>query len=53
MQNALNQLRDWWSNAPRPMRIGILGGVAGLLVLFLALGFWASHAQLHDALHGA
>jgi hypothetical protein len=42
MQNALNQLRDWWSNAPRPMRIGILGGVAGLLVLFLALGFWAS-----------
>jgi flagellar M-ring protein FliF len=42
MQNALNQLRDWWSNAPRPMRLGILGGVAGLLVLFLALGFWAS-----------
>jgi len=42
MQNALNQLRDWWANAPRPMRIGIVGGVVGLLVLFLALGFWAS-----------
>jgi len=38
MQNALNQLRDWWANAPRPMRIGIVGGVVGLLVLFLALG---------------
>ncbi len=42
MQNALNQLRDWWTNAPRPTRMGVAGGVVGLLVLFLALGFWAA-----------
>jgi flagellar M-ring protein FliF len=56
MQNALNQLRDWWANAPRPLRIGIVGGVAGLLVLFLALGFWAttpSYTTLYTGLSPA
>jgi len=42
MQNALNQLRDWWTNAPRATRLGIVGGVVGLLGLFLALAFWAA-----------
>jgi len=42
MQNALNQLRDWWTNAPRPTRIGVVGGAAGLLMLFIALAFWAA-----------
>jgi flagellar M-ring protein FliF len=56
MQNALNQLRDWWTNAPRPLRIGIVGGVAGLIILFLALGFWAttpSYTTLYTGLSPA
>ncbi|GBC93291.1 Flagellar M-ring protein [bacterium HR15] len=42
MQNVLNQLRAWWINAPRPTRIGVIGGGVGLLLLFLMLGFWAA-----------
>ncbi|MER3559670.1 MAG: flagellar M-ring protein FliF, partial [Armatimonadota bacterium] len=42
MQRSLARLKDWWINAPRATRTGLLGGLAGLVVLFLALGFWAS-----------
>ncbi|MEN3001987.1 MAG: flagellar basal-body MS-ring/collar protein FliF [Armatimonadota bacterium] len=56
MQNALNQLRDWWTNAPRATRLGIIGGAVGLLVLFVALGFWAatpSYTTLYTGLSPA
>ncbi len=42
MQNALAQLRERWNNLPRATRIGLVGGLLGLLVLFVALGFWAA-----------
>ncbi len=42
MQNALNRFRDWWNGLPRSTRIAWVGGVVGLLALFIALGFWAS-----------
>lgn len=42
MQSSLARLKDWWFNAPRATRTGLVGGLAGLVVLFLALGFWAS-----------
>ncbi|GIV07829.1 MAG: flagellar M-ring protein [Fimbriimonadales bacterium] len=42
MQNALNRLRERWNELPRTTRIAAVGGVVGLLALFVALGFWAS-----------
>ncbi len=42
MQNLLARLRDWWNNTPRASRTGMLVGAGGLLVLFIALGFWAT-----------
>ncbi len=42
MQNAINRFRDWWAQLPRTTRIALIGGVVGLLALFVALGFWAS-----------
>ncbi|CUU00589.1 flagellar M-ring protein FliF [Armatimonadetes bacterium GBS] len=42
MQNLLARLREWWHNTPRATRTGMLVGAGGLLVLFVALGFWAT-----------
>ncbi|MGQ9657532.1 MAG: flagellar basal-body MS-ring/collar protein FliF [Fimbriimonadales bacterium] len=42
MQNALSRLREWWAGLPRTTRIALIGGVVGLLALFVMLGFWAS-----------
>jgi flagellar M-ring protein FliF len=42
MQNALNRLRERWAALPRTTRIALIGGVVGLTMLFVALGFWAS-----------
>ncbi|MFQ3609904.1 MAG: flagellar basal-body MS-ring/collar protein FliF [Fimbriimonadales bacterium] len=42
MQDRLTQLREWWTNLPKGARFGLIGGGAGLVILFLALGFWAS-----------
>ena len=42
MQNALSRLRERWASLPRTTRIALIGGVLGLTVLFVALGFWAS-----------
>jgi Flagellar biosynthesis/type III secretory pathway lipoprotein len=42
MQNALNRLRERWATLPRTTRIALVGGVLGLTMLFVALGFWAS-----------
>jgi len=42
MQNLLTRLREWWHNTPRATRTGMLVGAGGLLVLFVALGFWAT-----------
>lgn len=42
MQNALSQLRERWAGLPRTTQIALIGGVVGLLALFVMLGFWAS-----------
>ncbi|GIV06152.1 MAG: flagellar M-ring protein [Fimbriimonadales bacterium] len=42
MQNALNRLRERWNELPRTTRFASIGGALGLLMLFVALGFWAS-----------
>ncbi|MCS7272893.1 MAG: flagellar basal-body MS-ring/collar protein FliF [Fimbriimonadales bacterium] len=42
MQDLLRRLRERWNALPRNARIGLVGGVVGLLVLFVALGFWAT-----------
>jgi flagellar M-ring protein FliF len=42
MQNALTRFRERWASLPRTTRIALIGGVVGLTVLFVALGFWAS-----------
>lgn len=42
MQSSLNRLRERWNELPRTTRIAAIGGAVGLLVLFVALGFWAS-----------
>lgn len=42
MQNGLSRLREWWAGLPRTTRIALIGGVVGLLALFVMLGFWAS-----------
>jgi flagellar M-ring protein FliF len=56
MQNALVQLKEWWANAPRATRLGVIGGAVGLLALFLVLGFWAatpSYTTLYTGLSPA
>ncbi len=42
MQSTLNRLRERWNALPRTTRIAAIGGAVGLLLLFVALGFWAS-----------
>lgn len=42
MQNLLSRLRERWNVLPRNARLGLVGGVVGLLALFVALGFWAT-----------
>lgn len=42
MQNIVSRLKDWWTNTPRATRTGLLVGLSGLLVLFIALAFWAA-----------
>ena len=42
MQNALTRFRERWASLPHTTRIALIGGVVGLLALFVALGFWAS-----------
>lgn len=42
MQNILARLKDWWTSTPRATRTGLLVGLSGLLVLFIALAFWAT-----------
>jgi flagellar M-ring protein FliF len=56
MQNALGQLKEWWANAPRATRLGVIGGAVGLFALFLVLGFWAatpSYTTLYTGLSPA
>jgi flagellar M-ring protein FliF len=42
VQNALTRFRERWASLPHTTRIALIGGVVGLLALFVALGFWAS-----------
>ncbi len=56
MQDRLTQLRERWKNLPQSARFGIIGGGIGLLVLFIALGFWAgspTYTTLYTGLNPA
>lgn len=45
MQDIWTRLKEWWLNAPRALKIGLVGGAVGFVVLLAVLGLWAGAPQ--------